>query len=107
MRLNKHDLKIAQSAIKALTSGKCLKLEYNGEPPRLVEVHAVGISKAGNPCMRVFQLAGHTHSEVPGWKMMRLDKIFTQPKILPSPSQAPRPGYQKGDRGMEEIMKEF
>ena len=44
-------------ALAALQSGMCLELQYDGYS-RLVEVHAVGESKKGNICMRVFQVDG-------------------------------------------------
>lgn len=84
-------------------SGVCLRLQYDGYS-RVVEVHAVGISTAGNACMRVFQVRGGSVSNEPvGWKMMVLDKAFTM-HLTEEVSQAPRPGYAKNDRGMETIF---
>lgn len=84
-------------------SGVCLRLQYDGYF-RVVEVHAVGVSTAGNPCMRVFQVRGGSVSNEPvGWKMMVLDKAFTM-HLTEEVSQAPRPGYAKNDRGMETIF---
>ncbi len=89
-------------AIAALQTGVRLKLQYDGFH-RVVEVHAVGISTAGNPCMRVFQTAGGSVSGEPvGWKMMTLDKAFTL-HLTEEISQAPRQGYAKNDRGMSII----
>jgi YD repeat-containing protein len=90
----------------ALQSGVRLRLQYDGFS-RTVEVHAVGISTAGNPCMRVFQTAGGSVSgESVGWKMMVLDKAFTM-HMTEEVSQAPRQGYAKGDRGMSEIFAQL
>jgi hypothetical protein len=89
-------------ALEALSSGRCLELRYDGFS-REVEVHAVGISTAGNVCMRVFQVAGGSVSgERTGWKMMTFDKAFAS-FMSDSPSQAPRPGYARNDRGMATI----
>jgi hypothetical protein len=90
------------SALDALQQQRCLELRYDGFT-RLVEVHAVGVSTAGNDCMRVFQVEGGSVSgERQGWKMMTFDKTFAA--IVSSvPSQAPRPGYAPDDRGMSTI----
>ena len=43
---------------------------------RVIEVYAYGLTKAGNPCIRAFQLYGDTTSRVPSWKFFRLDRII-------------------------------
>ena len=86
----------------ALKTGTRLELRYDGFS-RVVEVHAVGVSTAGNPCMRVFQVRGGSVSGEPtGWKMMVLDKAFTM-HVTEEVAQSPRPGYAKNDRGMSII----
>lgn len=89
-----------------VTAGRaavCLELRYDGFS-RVVEVHAVGISSAGNPCMRVFQVRGGSVSgESVGWKLMTLDKAFTM-HLTDEVSQAPRAGYSRNDRHMERIF---
>lgn len=93
----------ADEACAALSSGKCLEIHYNGFS-RVVEVHAVGYSTAGNPVMRVWQLRGGSTSNEPvGWKLMRLDEAVSVGS-LPEASQAPRPGYKPGDKGMSRIV---
>ena len=93
-----HNLPLA-----ALNSGVCLRLQYDGFQ-RIVEVHAVGISTANNPCMRVYQVRGGSVSNEPvGWKMMVLDKAFTM-HLTEEVSYAPRKGYAKNDRGMSRIF---
>ena len=42
---------------------------------RVIEVYAYGLTKAGNPVLRVFQPYGDTTTKVPNWKFMRLDRI--------------------------------
>lgn len=47
--------------------------EANG--PRIAELYAYGLTKAGNPVVRAFQPYGDTTTSVPNWKMFRLDRI--------------------------------
>lgn len=92
--------------LSALESGKVLELRYDGFN-RLVEVHAVGLSKKAIPCMRVYQVSGGSVSgETEGWKLMLIDKSFSA-HLTDTPSQAPRPGYSKGDKGMTQIFAEI
>lgn len=49
--------------------------EDNNTGPRVVEVYAYGLTKAGNPVIRGFQPMGDTTSKVPSWKFFRLDRI--------------------------------
>lgn len=84
-------------------SGVRLELRYDGFT-RVVEVHAVGVSTAGNPCMRVFQVRGGSISGEPvGWKLMTFDKAFSM-HLTQEISQAPRQGYARNDRGMSRIF---
>lgn len=87
------------------TAGKaalCLSLEYGGLT-RLVEVHAVGKSRAGHRLMRVWQVDGGSRSGQPvGWKLMRVDEARNL-SISEQRSQAPRDGYRRGDRAMLRI----
>lgn len=92
--------------VAALQANVCLRLQYDGFV-RIVEVHAVGISTAGNPCMRVWQVRGGSVSNEPvGWKMMTLDKAFTM-HLTEEVTQCPRQGYAKNDRGMSRIFAQL
>ena len=42
---------------------------------RLIMPFALGISKAGNPVLRAFQINGGTRRGIPKWKLFRLDRI--------------------------------
>ena len=94
------------TACEALKKGVCLELRYSGFS-RIVEVHAVGISTAGNTVMRVWQVrGGSVHNEPVGWKMMKLDEAASV-ALTDEKSQAPRPGYKPGDKGMQRIVCEL
>lgn len=45
--------------------------------PRMIEVYAYGLTKAGNPVIRAFQPYGDTTSRTPEWKFFRTDRITT------------------------------
>ncbi len=96
----------SSTACDALAKGVCLELRYDGFT-RTVEVHAVGVSTAGNEVMRVWQVRGGSVSNEPiGWKLMRLDEAASV-ALTSERSQAPRVGYKKGDRGMVRIFCEL
>ena len=44
---------------------------------RLCGIFAYGVTKAGNECIRVFEYKGDTTTFVPGWKLIRLDRIIS------------------------------
>ncbi len=89
-------------ACDALRQGKRLELRYDGFS-RVVEVHAVGTTKEGNHVMRVWQVSGGSQSgERVGWKLMRLDETFSA-HVIDEESEAPRRGYNRGDKAMSSI----
>lgn len=92
-----------QTACNALKAGKVLEVQYDGYF-RCVEVHAVGYSKEGNPLMRVWQVSGGSVSNEPiGWKMLRIDE--TQGVAISNDkSLAPRPGYRRDDRQIDQMV---
>jgi len=86
----------------ALHAGKRLQLSYD-DNTRVVEVHAVGLTKDGNAIMRVWQVRGGSQSgETQGWKLLRLDEARGG-NIIEEKSQAPRHGYRHGDNAMASI----
>lgn len=104
MTTEKQVLKIAS---KALKMGKVLSLEYDGLP-RIVEVHAIGLSKAGRMSMRVYQTTGDSlKGNTEGWKLLSVGKILEAPKLLDTNSSAPREGYQQNDASMIEIVDQL
>ncbi|MBP5723698.1 MAG: hypothetical protein J6X18_09030 [Bacteroidales bacterium] len=68
---------------RAIDTHRLVVIRYNthGEhvamANRLCGVFAYGTTKAGNPCIRVFEYQGDTTTFVPGWKLIRLDRILS------------------------------
>lgn len=89
-------------ACEALKSGRRLTLNYDGHA-RTVEVHAVGISTANNPVMRVWQTSGGSNKGgIPDWRLMRLDHASNL-SLSEEISEAPRNGYKSNDKAMRLI----
>jgi len=104
MTTEKQIIKIAS---KAIQTGKRLSLVYDGLP-RLVEVHCIGISKAGRPSLRVYQVLGDSVEGVSeGWKILTIGKILEPPKLIDQDSLGPREGYVHNDAGMTEIIDQL
>ena len=65
---------------EAIEDKKRINIYYDGDDneasgKRTIDVYAYGLSKAGNPIIRAYQVFGDTESEVPKWKTFRLDRI--------------------------------
>lgn len=71
------------------------KGEDKNNGPRVVEVYAYGLTKAGNPVIRCFQPMGDTTTKVPSWKFFRLDRI-TSWKPTEQTFSRPADFYYKG-----------
>lgn len=78
---------------------------------RMIQPYAYGITRAGNPCLRAFQMAGDTYRGEPKWKLFRLDRITTwrprkQTFNVPPPMQGyDAPEYNRnGDGTMARVM---
>lgn len=83
-------------ACDALNAGKHLAITYGGFT-RIVEAHAVGQTRDGNPIMRAWQVSGGSRSgSASNWRLFRLDRTW-QYAILDEASEAPRSGYKRGD----------
>jgi predicted DNA-binding transcriptional regulator YafY len=93
-------------ACEAIKTAKRLELRYDGHT-RVVEVHAVGVSKDGHSIMRAWQVRGGSsgNKAIP-WKLFRLDEA-TGLQIIDEKSEAPRDGYKRGDRAMARIVCEL
>ena len=66
--------------LSSLGSKQVVTIYYAGDETinagyRDIEVYALGISKRGNPVIRAWQKRGVTDTEIPAWKLFRVDKI--------------------------------
>jgi hypothetical protein len=98
-------LAVVDTFADALNNNVCVSLIYDGKP-KIIEVHAVGKStKDGALVVRAFQVDGESSRPLPSWALMRVEKM-TDIELTTLPSEAPRPGYQPGDKQMSEIFHE-
>lgn len=77
---------------------------------RLCGVFAYGTTKRGNPCIRVFEYQGDTSTFVPGWKLIRLDRIISwheTRQTVDAPPDVPGTGdfNPNGDNSMSMVYK--
>ena len=78
-----------------------------GIEERVIQPVAYGVSKAGNLVLRAFQPQGDTKTQVPHWKLFRLDRIVSwkalRNEIMYSP---PNEQYNPlGDRTMKSVYR--
>src|SRR5665213_1546264 len=92
------------TACDAIEKGRCLELEYEIFT-RLVEVHRVGVSPAGDHIMSGWQIRGLGNERV-GWKLLSLDEPKSL-KLTDIPSLAPRPDYRRGAKQSSELFVNF
>ncbi len=92
-------------ACDALKSKRCLEFTYAGSD-RVVEVHTVGLSRDEKPLMRAWQVRrGSSGGNPSGWKLFRLDEISSS-AVTNESSEAPRPGYRRGNPAIYDISCE-
>jgi len=91
--------------IEASENRNVIQFYYESEL-RVVEPHCYGITTAGNEGLRAFQTDGYSSSGKMGWKMYDLSKAENL-EIIAETFSNPRPGYKKGDKGMDEIYTEL
>lgn len=72
-----NDIDDAMDGHKRILMSYRTKGEDKNTGPRVIEVYAYGLTKAGNPVIRAFQPYGDTTSKVPSWKFFRLDRIIS------------------------------
>lgn len=94
-----------QLIIDAIRNRKVLTFAYSNIA-RVVEPHAVGITKAGHDVLRCFQIQGghvtHTHQ----WDLCDLSKMIGLRETGETFAGA-RHGYKRGDKAMEHIYAEL
>lgn len=89
------------ASIAAAIQNRCsLRILY-APGYRYIEPHAYGTGSDSQMLLRAYQTSGASDSgEHENWKLFRVDRIEI---VEPSgdPSEAPRPGYKRGDRAMK------
>jgi predicted DNA-binding transcriptional regulator YafY len=100
---------------KTIRNKNVVIVYYNGDIPggkglRRIEPVCVGYSKAGNLVLRAWDIDGASHTNttgeqpLPGWRLFRLDKIFTYKSTADKFNQA-RPNYNpNGDKSMKRVI---
>lgn len=91
--------------IEAAREGFCLSFNYHGFL-RVAEVHAVGYTGDGRSIALVWQVSGESESGKLEWKNVLLAEV-SGAKLTPTQSNAPRPGYNGGGRGMAQVLFEL
>lgn len=94
-----------QKIISAIKNRNVITFYYEGAP-RIVEPHCYGITTANNEGLRAFQIGGYSSSGKWGWKMYDLSKA-DDIVVMEEQYEGPRPGYQRGDKGMSKIYAEL
>jgi len=102
----------------AIEKKQRIRIYYDGDETinagfRNIEPYVLGLSKAGNPILRAWQLNGVTDTETPGWKTFRIDKMsswrpYPNYFYVPISDRDPKaPKYNvKGDDSMTTIYKQ-
>lgn len=94
-----------ETIIEAIKNRHVLKFTYSGLS-RVVEPHAVGVSRAGKDSLRCFQTFGSHVTEDHEWDFCTLSEIESLEDTGVSFSGT-RPGYAKGDKHMTTIYAEL
>ena len=100
---------------KSIREKTVVTIYYDGDIPggkgyRRIEPVCVGYSKANNLVLRAWDLDGASHTNttgeqpLPGWRLFRVDKIFTYQPTNDSFTEV-RDGYNpNGDKGMTKVI---
>lgn len=92
-----------------------VQIYYDGDEPggkgmRTVEPVCLGRSKSNNMVLRAWDTEGSSHTAttgeqpLPGWRLFRVDKIFTYKPTLDKFTEM-RPGYNpNGDNSMSSVI---
>lgn len=100
---------------KSIRDRNVTTIYYDGDSPggtglREIEPVCVGYSKAGNLVLRAWDREGASHTAtigekpLPGWRLFRVDKIFTYKPSLDKFNE-PRPDYNpNGDKSMTRVI---
>jgi predicted DNA-binding transcriptional regulator YafY len=84
--------------------------DNGGKGYRTIEPVCLGYSKKGNLVLRAWEIEGKSYSRdkkgnpIPGWRLFRLDKIFTYKPTMDNFVDM-RPGYNpNGDKTMTRVL---
>ncbi|MCE5265654.1 MAG: WYL domain-containing protein [Deltaproteobacteria bacterium] len=94
-----------QAIIDAIINRKVLSFTYSGIT-RVVEPHAVGVSRAGNDVLRCFQIQGSHLTPGHEWDLCKISDMSN----LSTTGQCfkgERQGYKRGDKHMTAIYAEL
>jgi hypothetical protein len=94
-----------QKIIQAIVSRNLVQFDYDGGI-RIVEPHCYGLTPNGIEGLRAFQVGGYSSTGKMGWKMFYLTNA-TSIDVLEDSFESPRPGYSRGDKGMNIIHAEI
>jgi predicted DNA-binding transcriptional regulator YafY len=87
---------------EAITNRRLLRIDY-GAGERLIEPHAHGLSKDGNPLLRAYQVSGASDSGEPtNWKLFRMDRVNSV-QATDQHFAGPRPDYNPNDPAMMRV----
>jgi len=104
-----------ESIVDAIKKRDIVVIYYDGDEPggrglRSIEPVCFGYSKSDNPILRAWEIEGASHTNktgeqpLPGWRIFRLDKIFSL-KPTGEKFNTPRPGYNTtGDKSMNRVI---
>jgi len=94
-----------QLIIDAITNRLVLSFDYDGIL-RVVEPHAIGISRAGNEVLRCYQTHGGHITPGHNWDLCELGKIVGI-KTTGEVFSSARNGYKRGDSHMTQIFAQL
>ncbi|WP_084336328.1 hypothetical protein [Pseudomonas indica] len=89
----------------AIRNQQVLSFTYDSLP-RIVEPHALGISRAGNNVLRCYQTQGRHITPGHDWDLCEVAKMKDL-QLTGNCFNGPRPGYKRGDKHMAQIFAEL
>src|SRR5512135_1303168 len=95
------EIKMGGDIQSAIENMNLIEFSYEGGR-RTVEPHCFGVSKAGNECLRAYQVGGYSSSGKMGWKLYDLSKM-AELEVLNQTFEEPRADYQRNDKQMQTI----
>lgn len=97
---------------QAIDTKKRVIINYEGDPEhgiapgtRYIDVYSYILTTAGNAAIRAYQPMGDTASDIPSWKLFRLDRIKSW-RETPYINKIPAQGFNRtGDKRAKQIFK--